>query len=285
MSYTALKAITDKSEESATTTTNDFGLEQSSALRANVSGTYVFETVEDYESFEEQARALGLGDDYSISSRDLESYESSLTPLETLSKIAGYFLIVILAIGGIIIVVLNILSARERKYEIGVLTAVGMKKKKVAFQFICEILIVTLMAAIIGGAAGAVSSVPITNALLETQITASQEASSNMQDSFGRSSDMMTPPDMGDFNPGDMPSQDSSTQSEEADSNSADTQTTKSASRFGRAQYVDSVSKAVNLKVLAELLGISLVLAAAGATVAVTAIMRYEPLKILSNRD
>lgn len=281
MSYSALKVITDKSAEGATTTTNDFGLEQSSALSSNISGTYVFETVEDYEKFEDEARELGLSEDYTVSSRDLESYEQSLKPLETLSKIAGYFLIVILAIGAIIIVVLNVLSARERKYEIGVLTAVGMKKKNVALQFISEILIVTLMAAIIGGTAGAVSSVPITNALLESQITASQEASSSMQENFGRPSDMGTPPEM----------QQSSDESEQTESSETaeNTEASESGSeqrgQFGRAEYVSSVSKAVNLKVLAELLGISVLLAAAGAAVAVTAIMRYEPLKILSNRD
>ena len=281
MSYSALKAITDKSAEGATTTTNDFGLEQSSALSSNISGTYVFETVEDYEKFEDEARELGLSEDYTVSSRDLESYEQSLKPLETLSKIAGYFLIVILAIGAIIIVVLNVLSARERKYEIGVLTAVGMKKKNVALQFISEILIVTLMAAIIGGTAGAVSSVPITNALLESQITASQEASSSMQENFGRPSDMGAPPEM-------QQSSDESEQtesSETAENTEANESGSEQRGQFGRAEYVSSVSKAVNLKVLAELLGISVLLAAAGAAVAVTAIMRYEPLKILSNRD
>ena len=291
MSYTALKAITDTSAKSATTTTNDFGLEQSSALNAHVSGTYVFETVEDYEAFEDQARARGLSEDYTVSSRDLEQYEKSLTPLETLSKIAGYFLIVILAIGAVIIVVLNVLAARERKYEIGVLTAVGMKKKKVAAQFISEILIVTLMSVVIGGAAGALSSVPITNALLESQITATQEAGESREQNFGRPSDMGAPPEM-QQNTDDKSSAtdeaqaDSSTASDNAADNSQQAQSDQKGEKSSRrASYISSVSSAVNLKVLAELLGITVLLAAAGAAVALIAIMRYEPLKILSGRD
>ena len=291
MSYTALKAITDTSAKSATTTTNDFGLEQSSALNAHVSGTYVFETVEDYEAFEDQARALGLSEDYTVSSRDLEQYEKSLTPLETLSKIAGYFLIVILAIGAVIIVVLNVLAARERKYEIGVLTAVGMKKKKVAAQFISEILIVTLMSVVIGGAAGALSSVPITNALLASQITATQEASESREQNFGRPSDMGAPPEM-QQNTDDKSSAtdeaqaDSGAASDNAADNSQKAQSDQKGEKSSRrASYISSVSSAVNLKVLAELLGITVLLAAAGAAVALIAIMRYEPLKILSGRD
>lgn len=36
----------------------------------------------------------------------------------------------ILVIGAVILVVLNIFNVRERKYEIGVLTAMGMKKER-----------------------------------------------------------------------------------------------------------------------------------------------------------
>ena len=38
---------------------------------------------------------------------------------------AGWFLAVILIIGAVVLVVLNVLNVRERKYEIGVLTAMG----------------------------------------------------------------------------------------------------------------------------------------------------------------
>lgn len=47
-------------------------------------------------------------------------------------------------------------------HEVGVLTAVGMKKGKVAMQFLSEILIVTILAVVIGAGIGAISSVPVT---------------------------------------------------------------------------------------------------------------------------
>jgi len=68
------------------------------------------------------------------------------------------------------LVVLNIFNIRERKYEIGVLTAMGMKKWKVATQFLCEILVVTMVAILVGTGIGAVCAVPVTNALLENQV-------------------------------------------------------------------------------------------------------------------
>ena len=87
---------------------------------------------------------------------------------------ALYFLIVVFAIGGVVLVVLNIFNVRERKYEVGVLTAIGMKKFKVSLQFIFETLVVTFVFIVIGGCIGAVSSVPVTNSLLESQIEAAE---------------------------------------------------------------------------------------------------------------
>ncbi|SEW46115.1 hypothetical protein [[Clostridium] fimetarium] len=96
MSYTALKAITTSSIASATTTTSTNGTTSTTALREQVAGTYSFADVDSYNSFDAQARALGLADTYTISSSDLTSYQQSLQPLENLSKFATYFLIVVL---------------------------------------------------------------------------------------------------------------------------------------------------------------------------------------------
>lgn len=58
----------------------------------------------------------------------MENHESSLVPLNNLSKFAVTLLIVVL-------VVITLLNVRERKYEIGVLTAIGADQVKVAAQF------------------------------------------------------------------------------------------------------------------------------------------------------
>ncbi|MCD8026641.1 MAG: ABC transporter permease [Clostridiales bacterium] len=275
MSYTALKAIVDNSESVAETTTDDDGNESSTAVYSQTSGTYVFASVDDYDVFCEEVYDLGLSEDYTVSSTDVSSYEQSLVPLETLSTIAGYFLIVIIIIGTLILVVLNIFSIRERKYEIGVLTAIGMKKAKVAVQFVAEMLIVTLFAVIIGGAVGAVSSVPVANVLLESQVTSTQETSDNQQQAFG------IEVGGGKVNMGDM----SDAELPDDISGSADSVSSDSSAKGGINSYITEIDSAVNLTVLLELLGICVLLALIASAVSVTAIMRYDPLKILSNRD
>ena len=117
-------------EVAVTETDEETGIETSTEIRGTLAGTYVFADTEAYYQFEEDVRTMGLDDSYTVSSPDLAAYESSLTPLNTLSSMATTFLIVILIIGAIILVVLNIFNVRERKYEIGVLTAMGMKKGK-----------------------------------------------------------------------------------------------------------------------------------------------------------
>ena len=270
MSANALQAVLDLSEDNSTTTTDDYGRESESKVTGTLSATYIFADVASYEEFEEEVRTLGLDESYTVSSSDISAFESSLAPLNTLSTMAGWFLIVILIIGGIILVVLNIFNVRERKYEVGVLTAMGMKKWKVAAQFICEILMVTMLAVVIGAGIGAVSSVPVTNALLEGQAQSQSNQQSQMEQNFGRPGDFgggftggnmpSDRPDMGGKNPfGDM--------------------------LGGAADYITEVDSAMNLTVVFQMIGVGLLLTLIASAASVLFIMRYDPLKILANRD
>lgn len=278
LSYNALNAIIAASSENAEETTDsDTGITTTTALPNQTSGTYVFATVEDYEAFSKDVYDAGLSEDYTVSSGDISQYENSLLPLENLSEMAMYFLIVVFAIGGIILVVLNIFNVRERKYEVGVLTAIGMKKSKVSLQFVLETLIVTIAFVIIGGSIGAVSSVPVTNSLLASQIEAQQTQSENDGEAFGRDTNF----DRGGM-PGGMPGGNMSGGNMPSMPNFEDF-----ADDFmGTAtDYVQEVSTATDLGVLLQLLGIGVLLALVASAASVIFITRYDPLKILANRD
>ena len=275
LSYNALSAIVSTSSENAEETTDEnTGITRTTALPEQTSGTYVFATVEDYEKFSTDVYEAGLSEDYTVSSSDVTQYENSLLPLENLSQMSMYFLIVVFAIGGIILVVLNIFNVRERKYEVGVLTAIGMKKRKVAFQFILETLIVTIAFVVIGGGIGAVTSVPVTNSLLASQIEAQESQMELDEDAFGRDSNFdrgSMPGNMGGGMPGNMPFM---SDMEEMPGFVGDA-----------ANYVQEVSSATDVGVLLKLLGIGVLLALIASAASVIFITRYDPLKILANRD
>lgn len=276
MSAAALQTVLDASEENSTTVTDSNDRESETKITGTLSATYSFANVEAYNKFEEEARGLGLSEDYTISSSDLSAYENSLAPLNTLSTMAGWFLIVILIIGGIILVVLNIFNVRERKYEVGVLTAMGMKKWKVATQFICEILVVTMVAVILGAGIGAVSSVPVTNTLLAGQVANQNNRLSQVEQNFGR------PGNMGSgFPGGSMPDGMFSDMPEDiSDGMSAFDEMFDTA-----ANYITEVDSAMNLTVVFQMLGVGLLLTLIASAASVLFIMRYDPLKILANRD
>lgn len=265
MSYTSLSKILSDSESNATTSTDsETGRESSTKMRNSVNGTYVFKDTSDYENFVKDVESMGLDtESYSVESTDLESYEQSLVPLNNLSKYAMYFLIIVLIIGAIILIVFNMFAIRERKYEIGVLAAIGMKKGSVVLQFISELLIVTIIAVIIGSAIGSAVSVPVADALLENQIESSTNASTSQNARFGDNFQG------GNGDPPSMPGSGSG----------------MSKGGPGSAvEYIDSIQATVDFGVLVSLLGIGILLSIISSSGAIISILRYEPLKILSDR-
>lgn len=253
MNTEALTVLFEKSEKTGSTTENESGETISASLKNQTNFTYVFSEVDHYYAFEEQVYTLGLSEEYQVSSPDLTAYESSLTPLETLSQMAGGFFLVVLVVGGVILIVLNVFNLRERKYEVGVLTAIGMKKYKVAMQFIVELFLVTFTAIVIGTAVGAMASVPVTNTLLESQVEQSDTSVETVNQNFG------FPGGKGEMN-GQRPGE------------------------IEEVSYVASVSNATNMVVVIQLVGIGIWLTIISSLAALITIMRYEPLQILSSR-
>lgn len=255
---TALNAMVTTSESNSSDT----------AISASVNGTYVFEDVDAYETFCEEAYEMGLDEAYTISSTDITSYEQSLQPLENLSNYANIFLWIILVIGGIILVVFNIFRLKERKYEIGVLAAIGMNKVKVATQYVIEVFIVTFLALLLGLGVGCVSSVPVTNALLEST------SSTNIMDA-------QMPSNMGDME--NMPEMNDSNEMEKP-SNGNMMDNLSGVMDMGK-NFISEVDSAANLSVVIQLLGIGILLTIVSSGMSVITILRYEPLRILSERD
>jgi putative ABC transport system permease protein len=256
-SYNAVKVILDASTTNAIVGTDTNGSTTTTALRTQVSGTYSFSELTKFESFKTDVKAMGLSDNYTVSSQDATSYEQSLVPIKNLGEFADLFLILVLSIGGVILVVLNIFNIRERKYEVGVLTAIGMKKGKVALQFITELFIVTLIAIVLGTGVGAATSVPTANTLLKNQITAQEAQASTQSQNFGRGGQGQ----FGMQNP------------------------TSSGSKSKVVNYIDNINASTDTNVLIKLIGIGIILTIISSCGSVIFILRYEPLKILSNRS
>ena len=259
----AIDAIVAQSALSAVTSVNEYGMETSTELMRQTSGTYVFSSKANYESFEAELASKGLSEYYVLSSSDINSYEAALVPLENLSSFALTLLLIILAVGAVILIVLNIFNIRERKYEVGVLTAIGIKKSKVAAQFVTELLSVTLVAIIIGTGIGAAVSVPVSNSLLESQVASQETAQSNQDQNFGRQGG------------GGLRTQGGGAVFLGAVPGGAG----------GPVDYIDTVNATIDLGILGQLIGIGVLLTIFSSLVGIIFVLRYDPLKILANRS
>lgn len=134
--------------------------------------------------FNKEAHDKGLNDMYDVSI-DATSYNNIVKPVEGLKKISNIFMSLVLGFGGSILVLISILSIRERKYEIGVLRAMGMKKGKVALGLIFETLSMIVMSLAIGLSVGSLSAQPVSDMLLKNQLEAKNDMTSSFTFTLG----------------------------------------------------------------------------------------------------
>ena len=224
-------------------------------LQSTVTGTYFFASVADYDSFETEAREMGLSEKYTVTSTDIAAFEQSMVLLDNLKTFALTFLAITFVIGALVLVVISIFSMRDRIYEIGALAAMGMKKQAISALLISEILIVSVAAIALGCAIGSAVSVPLTNTLLSSQVEQQKEEDAQSASAFGRmdASEEHEKPRGGDVE--------------------------------GEVDYVDSIEFSTDVTVLLEMAGIGLGLVLVSGAAAIFFILRYDPKQILTMRD
>ena len=97
---------------------------------------------------------------------DLKSYNAIVDPVKKMSGIAVTFGLVILITGAAILVFLSISNIRERKYEVGVLRSIGMKKHQLARGMVYESLTLVTIFTLVGLLIGGLLAKPIAGKLL-----------------------------------------------------------------------------------------------------------------------
>ncbi|NEU04456.1 ABC transporter permease [Clostridium senegalense] len=145
----------------------------------NLDAQYYLKNPDLLDAFNDEAHKKGLSDTLEVST-DATTYNNIVKPIEGLTKVSSIFMFLVLGFGGSILILISILSIRERKYEIGVLRAMGMKKGKVALGLIFETLFMIGISLIAGLTIGGFSAQPISNILLQGQLDAQKEVSQGM---------------------------------------------------------------------------------------------------------
>jgi putative ABC transport system permease protein len=197
------------------------------------------------KDFEAELRALGL-DEYYLVSTDEAGYQKVVGPVEGLRKISLTFMIVVLIFGALILMVLSSIAIRERKYEIGVLRAMGMKKKMVALGLWLEMLVLTACGLLIGIGIGSAAAQPVCDALLADQI---ENAKMTAQQGSITGGILLG----GRMEEEDVP--------------------------------LEQVDVSVGMDTMMQIAMIALLLASLASIVAIAKVTKYEPIKILMERN
>ena len=132
-------------------------------------------------AFEADLRNRGLPENYAVRA-DESAFASIVGPVESLQSLSFTFLMVILVLGAVIMILLSVIAIRERKYEIGVLRAMGMKKQKVALGLWTEIIVITCICFIVGMGVGSVLSQPVSDAILAGQTQTNGSGATTLAD-------------------------------------------------------------------------------------------------------
>lgn len=246
-----------------TTTVIDNILEEDEDLRVTVNPTFILISKDVIDSFIEEVSEKGLSEYYQVTT-NLDTITSETESISNVSNFATTFLILTLIIGGVVLFVLNMINVRERKYEIGVLRTIGMKKNLVILQFVLELLMVSVVSLLVGAGVGSLLSVPTANNLLEKEITSSKEQMTNIGQNFGR-------PDMGEMSNGNI-----------GNGKGFDKM---NMSGVVKVEQVSSINAIVDITVLLQMLGIGIILTLVSSLSAMISIARFSPITILKERS
>ncbi|MBR2840659.1 MAG: FtsX-like permease family protein [Bacilli bacterium] len=246
-SNSANTIITNADEVVSITSSNN-------SIKGKLNPTFIIDDYKNVSKIQKEFYSKGLDKNYVLESNE-EKVSSSLSSILNVRSFSVTFLIVTLAIGVVVLFVINMINIRERKYEIGVLRTIGMSKLKLTIQFTLELLIIAFISLIIGTGVGFITSKNVSNTLLSNEIKNSEKTVSDIKSNFGGPESKGGPSLEHGYR--GMPN----------------------------VQAYDKVDAVVNVKVVGELLVIGLTLVFISSTSSMITIQRFSPLTILKERS
>lgn len=225
--------------------------EEDEEIVTNITPSFILKDEESIEGFKSELKEKGLNETY-ILNTNIDELKNATKSIENVKIFATTFLIITLIISAIVLLVINMINIRERKYEIGVFRTIGMSKIKLTIQFLLELLIVAIIMLSIGAVIGGFLAKPVGNMLLQNEITSNSSKEKEISNNFGRNN--MGPMDI-KYN--------------------------------GKVEVeeIDKIDAIVDIAVLSQLLGIGICLVFVSSIASMISIQRFSPLTILKERS
>ena len=212
---------------------------------------YYLRSPNDLARFEAEVRGKGLPSVFGVTINQA-ALDRVTGPLNGLRSAAMTFTIVILILGAIVLVLVSYLAIRERKYEVGVLRAMGMERGKIVFGIFAETIMITTLCLVIGLTVGATAAQPMADRLLAGEVESALE---DVQNSGLGGRALIA---------------------------GGEVQTDDPAAGY---RPISDIEVAVGVDVILQIIFIALALAALSSVIGIIRITQYEPLKILRERN
>ena len=142
--------------------------------KGTLDAVYYLKNPESLDTFKAELISKGLPNTVEVSTNEA-GYRKLIQPVENMANIAKMFTLGTLLAGSLILILLSTFTIRERKYEIGVLRAMGMKKKQAALGLLSEIIIITGICLLIGLSIAGVAGKSMGTSLLQQQTLISKQ--------------------------------------------------------------------------------------------------------------
>ncbi|USP95900.1 ABC transporter permease [Bacillus vallismortis] len=143
------------------------------------SAVYYMDDAKNMDAFVKAAKKTSIDfDTYTLNTND-QLYQQMVGPIENVASFSKNVVYLVSAAGAVILGLIVMMSTRERKYEMGVLMAIGEKRWKLIGQFLAEILIVAVIAIGLASVTGNLVANQLGNQLLSQQVSSSTDSTQN----------------------------------------------------------------------------------------------------------
>ncbi|WP_077622361.1 ABC transporter permease [Sediminibacillus massiliensis] len=218
------------------------------------SAVFYIDDPADMESFVDQAEKESSidFDTFQLNAND-QLYQQMVEPIENVASFSKNIVYLVSIAGAVILGLIVMMSIRERKYEMGVLLALGEQRWKLAGQFIVEILLVAVISLGIASVSGDIVAGQVSDQLLNQELASAEQT--DTPDSFRGGM-------RGGFN-GAMPGQD----------------------QTGQVETIDELNVSVTGGDLGILAVIGMLIAVVSALLPSLSVLRLQPKTILTKQD
>ncbi|WP_413384765.1 ABC transporter permease [Bacillus velezensis] len=140
------------------------------------SAVYYMDDAKNIDSFVAAAKKTSVDDKtYALTTND-QVYQQMVGPIENVASFSKNVVYLVSIAGAVILGLIVMMSIRERKYEMGVLMAIGEKRWKLIGQFLTEILVVAVIAIGIASVTGSLVANQLGNQLLSQQVSSAGDS-------------------------------------------------------------------------------------------------------------